>query len=187
MVTGWRLSASYCGHLSLNSTGPTQTPTPTRTNSLTSGMRGSRRTPRRCSRPATAHAACSAGRQSPRTFVWHARFSSWGCPLGMRACTWLSVEHYLVTRQLGQQSGRLNILCLHKIKALMDYGVPIRSALHYAKNSPRTCMCITTGWLAAICTSSTDGHQLSAWHRLEALIGSPIPIWLMLHIASRVL
>jgi len=70
--------------LSLNSTGPTRTrtSTPTQTSSLTYARESSRG-----SRPAAARAARSARRQSPRTFVRHARFPSRGCPLGMRACT----------------------------------------------------------------------------------------------------
>jgi len=92
---GLRARTRHC--LSLNSTGPTRTPTltPTRTSSPTSARgssRGSRRgMPRRARK--------SRGRfSSPtclRTFVRHARYSSRGCPLGMRACTRVRVLYMI--------------------------------------------------------------------------------------------
>jgi len=45
----------------------------------------------RCSRPAAAHAARSA-RRLIRGLLSDARFSSRGCPLGMRACTRVRVR-----------------------------------------------------------------------------------------------
>jgi len=73
-------------HYSLNSTGPTRTPTPTRTSSP-SACRGARGP---FSSPLAGHARRSSP-TCPRTFVRHARFSSRGCPSGMRASTHVRV------------------------------------------------------------------------------------------------
>ena len=66
------------------------TPTPTRTSSPTSA-RGSSRG----SRPAARAAAGRLPPTHPRTFVRQARFSSRGCPLGMRACTRVRVLYMI--------------------------------------------------------------------------------------------
>jgi len=77
--------------LSWNSTGPTRTSSATSARGSSRGCRRVRRLPRSACHEPDTH-------DDPRQLVRHARFSSRGCPLGMRECTRVNVFMYTFTK-----------------------------------------------------------------------------------------